>query len=899
MMFLNGGLARLCSALLPALLAGPAAAGWITLFDGAEGTTEAARGVAVGTLLEREDGGYAAFAAPGGAASDRPGKASFARLMLDRTGRIEGQIAWIGPENGGLRAAAAAPDGGHVLAGRFRRPATRPILSETGIAEAWVARLDPAGAITWARRFDDLVENGADRDRHYALRDVAATPDGGLVAIGETHRVLARDAATGVPDHDLWVVRLGPEGHLLWQRRYGGDQIDGGLSIHPHQDGSITATGLTSGRGALATSGELLLLRLGPGGDVRWQKSYGGPTGPATGFDAGWGLAALQDGGYAVAGATRSFGRGGGAQADVWVMSLGPRGDVRWQYAYGGEGLETAPTMLAMQEGLVIAAMSRKADTGRWDAWLAHLGHGGDIRWQARLARPGQRVFARTLAPAAEGFVTGGVSVSAEGGAPAGQGFVARIDPGRTPDATPPDGPFRLLPGEARRRETPVSPRETALSGAPAQARMTPLRFERREVRIVATHSGNGAGADGTGTSAVPSPGPVAESYVAHIGPQDLTNSEGARLREPWQVLQQDRANYHRFGQRDPRDEGDSYFDTREARDRIPAMFEAGGSRGAISAAVVEGLREGGVTLRVRVHDSGDPRARYLDIALLGEDANAGAPLPRVARLRCGADACLSKGPGEAAAPPHDRCWGWYNAHIYSLLGLSGAPPDVTAVAGIVTGGPSERDEMLSGFRLDAISADCLGGEVLSALRSGGGCIALGESRCWAPLARFAAPAASGAQALVHWRGDQPGLAALRLRAPEGGYVDNSALWVEHAGGRETGNMPERLFTEADDGREVRLSAGETFRVRLPANRTTGFSWAVTRNDPSVLEVTDRAYRQDPGCDGKLGCGGHTTLTSEATGAGEVALQLGYGRQWKDGESPGKTFGLSVTVTGG
>jgi hypothetical protein len=44
-------------------------------------------------------------------------------------------------------------------------------------------------------------------------------------------------------------------------------------------------------------------------------------------------------------------------------------------------------------------------------------------------------------------------------------------------------------------------------------------------------------------------------SYAAHIGPEDLRNSQGDRLREPWQVLRQDRANFHRFGIRHRGDE--------------------------------------------------------------------------------------------------------------------------------------------------------------------------------------------------------------------------------------------------------------------------------------------------------------------------------------------------------
>ena len=50
------------------------------------------------------------------------------------------------------------------------------------------------------------------------------------------------------------------------------------------------------------------------------------------------------------------------------------------------------------------------------------------------------------------------------------------------------------------------------------------------------------------------------ESYIAVIGPEDLYNSRGVRLTQPWQILRQDRANFHRYGIRHRGDTGDRFF---------------------------------------------------------------------------------------------------------------------------------------------------------------------------------------------------------------------------------------------------------------------------------------------------------------------------------------------------
>lgn len=64
--------------------------------------------------------------------------------------------------------------------------------------------------------------------------------------------------------------------------------------------------------------------------------------------------------------------------------------------------------------------------------------------------------------------------------------------------------------------------------------------------------------------------------YVAQIGPEDMRNSSGTPIRTLGGVLQQDRANYHRFGIRHARDSGDPIFASRSLRAQIPAMVEAG-----------------------------------------------------------------------------------------------------------------------------------------------------------------------------------------------------------------------------------------------------------------------------------------------------------------------------------
>jgi len=92
--------------------------------------------------------------------------------------------------------------------------------------------------------------------------------------------------------------------------------------------------------------------------------------------------------------------------------------------------------------------------------------------------------------------------------------------------------------------------------------------------------------------------GPLLDQYVAFIGPADHFNSRGQRLTQPWQILRQDRANYHRFGIRDAGDQYDGYFGSAENRARMERMIR----NGYINANAARRVVNGNVWVRVEIY---------------------------------------------------------------------------------------------------------------------------------------------------------------------------------------------------------------------------------------------------------------------------------------------------------
>jgi hypothetical protein len=108
----------------------------------------------------------------------------------------------------------------------------------------------------------------------------------------------------------------------------------------------------------------------------------------------------------------------------------------------------------------------------------------------------------------------------------------------------------------------------------------------------------------GSGTAPPPPPPggtQLLESYTAFLSWNDHYNSQGQRLTEPWQVIRQDRANYHRFGERDPQDQGDSFFSSFQNRAAAEQML----LNGYISPAARNAIVNGETMIRVEIYGRG------------------------------------------------------------------------------------------------------------------------------------------------------------------------------------------------------------------------------------------------------------------------------------------------------
>jgi len=244
-------------------------------------------------------------------------------------------------------------DGGYILAG-YKAVCIWP--NEDYYTDIWVMKIDSNGDVSWQKTYDGSKLDGAS--------SIQQTTDGGYIVVGTNF------LDTGGPTFS--VLKLDNSGNITWQKAYMGS-IDSIYSIHQTTDGGYVMAGYTQSFGV---SGDFWVWKLDNSGNVTWQKTYGG-----SGFDEASSIQQTTDGGYIVAGHTWSFGVG---YRDFWVLKLDGNGNVTWQKTYGGYGEEQAYSIQQTTDGgYIVAGFTRSfGPCCNNNFWVLKLNGNGGVSWQ-------------------------------------------------------------------------------------------------------------------------------------------------------------------------------------------------------------------------------------------------------------------------------------------------------------------------------------------------------------------------------------------------------------------------------------------------------------------------------------------------------------------------------------
>jgi len=274
---------------------------------------------------------------------------------------------------GAVEAAAevvATPDCGFAVAGYY---------DLTGGGDFWVLKLRASGQVEWQQSYGGPEPEGAN--------SIDVCTDGGLFLAGTTQ-------SFGAGEADYWVLKLTEEGAVEWQRAFGGRLGEGTPFVRATAGGGCYLVGTG---GSFAVHGyDIWALRLGRSGEVLWQKIYGLPS-----HEWARAAAATADGGLIVASDTNAY----GPDMDFWIFKIDAAGDIEWQKTYGIPEQDFAAAVIQTKDGGYLVGGAGRCATGfSCDAWILRLDKDGEILWEKAIdTRADERVQA--LAETPEGGV--------------------------------------------------------------------------------------------------------------------------------------------------------------------------------------------------------------------------------------------------------------------------------------------------------------------------------------------------------------------------------------------------------------------------------------------------------------------------------------------------------------
>ena len=297
------------------------------------------------SIIQTRDGGYAVA---GSIWTIYARKQDIWIIKLDENGNTEWGKLFDEDENDIAYSIIQTEDGGYAVAGGTGKR----VWGETN---CWVIKLDAKGNMEWDNNF-----GGTGWDEIYSI---IQTKDGSFIATG---CVWSKGAGRG----DIYVAKLNKKGNLVWDKTFGGSENDEAHSIIQTDDGGYAVAGFT----VLEDTGDrdIWVIKLDKEGNQIWDKTLGG-----TSEDWANSIIQTEDRGYAVAGWTSSMGAG---KTDVWIVKLDKRGDLIWDKTFGGSENDEAHSIIQTDDGgYAVAGWTKSKGAGNSDVWIIKLDENGNL----------------------------------------------------------------------------------------------------------------------------------------------------------------------------------------------------------------------------------------------------------------------------------------------------------------------------------------------------------------------------------------------------------------------------------------------------------------------------------------------------------------------------------------
>lgn len=317
-------------------------------------------------IIQTSDGGFAilglSFSGDGDVTSNE-GLQDYWLAKLSSNGDIQWQksFGYSGADSG--FSVIETSDNGYLISGVLDVTAsggegnTSRVFNRHAGGDYWVLKLNSLGEIQWSRYFGGNFTDTPE--------GIVETDDNGFIIAGGSDSI-DTDISSNIGSYDFWIIRISSSGSLVWEKSFGGDQIDEARAIVASPDGNYLIAGDTRSDNNNVSNNkggaDLWLIKINPDGELIWEKTIGGSN-----FDVARGLKLTQEGEVLLAGSSRSSDidvSENKGQNDVWVLNTDIDGRLLWEKTVGGSNIDFAYDVTELSDGSVIAVGETSSNDG-------------------------------------------------------------------------------------------------------------------------------------------------------------------------------------------------------------------------------------------------------------------------------------------------------------------------------------------------------------------------------------------------------------------------------------------------------------------------------------------------------------------------------------------------------
>lgn len=344
------------------------------------------------SVIATNDGGFAVLGytqSNNGNILDKSDESyDFWLLKFDSNANLEWTKTFGGSEDDRGYSLIQTSDSGYALLG-YTSSSNGDVSTHNGARDFWLVKTDAEGTLIWEKTYGfsgvdqgtHIIETSDNNLMISGVLDVTASGGDGIFGRNTTRH------AGG----DYWLLKLTSTGDLIWSRYYGGSFTDVPYEFVETPSGEVLIVGSSDSNDVDISSSkgsyDFWTVNANSNGELNWERSYGGAE-----IDEARGIINSNDGNYVIVGDTRSRDQDvslNNGAADIWLIKISDNGEILWNRSIGGTNFDVPRSISStLDGGYIIAGSSRSSDgqlslnQGQNDAWLVKMNENGDLMSQ-------------------------------------------------------------------------------------------------------------------------------------------------------------------------------------------------------------------------------------------------------------------------------------------------------------------------------------------------------------------------------------------------------------------------------------------------------------------------------------------------------------------------------------